>query len=170
MADSSAGVSQRDFREAMSRLGAAVHIVTTAGAAGSCGFTASAVCSVSDDPPTLLACLNRASGMNAAFKANGVLCVNTLTAEHEALSNTFAGQGGLPMERRFENGEWTTLATGAPVLASSLVSFDCALEDVKEVGTHSVMFGAVRAVALHRHEPALVYLNRGYRAVGLLEG
>ena len=49
------------FREAMSRLGAAVHIVTTAGPAGMAGFTATAVCSVSDAPPMLLVCLNRKS-------------------------------------------------------------------------------------------------------------
>ena len=49
------------FREAMCRLGAAVHVVTTAGPGGKTGATATAVCSVSDAPPTLLMCLNRRS-------------------------------------------------------------------------------------------------------------
>ena len=35
------------FREAMSRLGAAVHVITTAGPGGKAGATATAVCSVS---------------------------------------------------------------------------------------------------------------------------
>jgi len=52
-------VSREQFRDAMARLGAAVNIVTTDGTAGRAGFTASAVCSVTDDPPTLLVCLNR---------------------------------------------------------------------------------------------------------------
>ena len=69
----------------MARLGAAVHVVTTAGPAGRHGFTASAVTSVTDDPPTLLVCQNRASDANPAFKANGVLCVNTLAAAQEHL-------------------------------------------------------------------------------------
>ena len=47
-------VDQAQFREAMSRLGAAVHVVTTAGPAGIAGFTATAVVSVSDQPATLL--------------------------------------------------------------------------------------------------------------------
>ncbi len=158
-------VSRDEFREAMSRLGAAVHIVTTDGPAGRCGFTASAVCPVTDDPPTLLACLNRSSRMNGVFKVNGVLCVNTLTAGHRALSEWFAGFGGVEMAERFRHDRWATLVTDAPVLGTSLVSFDCTLAEVKEVGTHSVMFGAVQAIGLNRREPALVYLNRAYRAV-----
>ena len=47
------GVSAPDYRDAMARLGAAVHVITTDGPGGRAGFTASAVCSVTDDPPTL---------------------------------------------------------------------------------------------------------------------
>src|SRR6267142_7119695 len=66
------------FREAMSRLGAAVHVITTAGPAGKAGTTATAVCSVSDAPPTLLMCLSRRSQTNPVVLQNGVFCVNTL--------------------------------------------------------------------------------------------
>src|ERR1041385_7586719 len=60
------------FREAMSRLGAAVHVITTAGPGGKTGATATAACSVSDAPPTLLMCLNRKSQTNPVVVANGV--------------------------------------------------------------------------------------------------
>jgi flavin reductase len=50
-------IASEDYRDAMACLGAAVSIVTTDGAAGRAGFSASAVCSVTDDPPTLLVCL-----------------------------------------------------------------------------------------------------------------
>ena len=46
------GVEKQDFRNAMARLGAAVNIITTDGPAGRAGFTASAVCSVTDTPQT----------------------------------------------------------------------------------------------------------------------
>lgn len=49
-------VDQQTFRDAMSCMGAAVNIITTDGPAGRAGFTASAVCSVTDTPPTLLVC------------------------------------------------------------------------------------------------------------------
>lgn len=41
-------VDQQTFRDAMSCMGAAVNIITTDGPAGRAGFTASAVCSVTD--------------------------------------------------------------------------------------------------------------------------
>ncbi len=51
------------FRDAMAHVGAAVNIITTDGPAGRAGFTASAVCSVTDTPPTLLVCLNRSASV-----------------------------------------------------------------------------------------------------------
>ena len=87
-------VAPGPFREAMSRYGAAVHVITTDGPAGKGGFTATAVCSVSDDPPTLLVCVNRKSQSGPILTANGVFCVNTLGADDEALSNMFAGRTG----------------------------------------------------------------------------
>ena len=79
-------VSKQLYRDGMSRFAAAVNIVTTDGPGGACGFTASAACSVTDDPPTLLVCLNRASQMHTIFEKNGVFCLNTLSADQQWLS------------------------------------------------------------------------------------
>uniref|UniRef100_UPI001954C66C flavin reductase n=2 Tax=Enterobacteriaceae TaxID=543 RepID=UPI001954C66C len=70
----------------MARLGAAVNIITTDGPGGRAGFTASAVCSVTDTPPTLLVCINRAASVHQAFRLNQVLCVNTLGEADAPLS------------------------------------------------------------------------------------
>ena len=70
-------VDQQTFRDAMSCMGAAVNIITTDGPAGRAGFTASAVCSVTDTPPTLLVCLNRGASVWPVFNENRTLCVNT---------------------------------------------------------------------------------------------
>lgn len=161
----SPAVGMEEFRNAMRRFGAAVHVVTTNGAAGLCGFTGSSVCSVSDAPPTVLVCHNRASEMNAAFKENGVFCVNTLSAEQEDLSNCFAGFTGATMRERFDQGQWDTLKTGAPVLENALVSMDCTIVNVVEVTTHSVMFGRVDALKIGERKPALVYLDRTYHSL-----
>lgn len=159
-------VTREKFRDAMARLGAAVNVVTSAGPAGRGGFTASAVCSVTDDPPTLLVCLNRTASGNALFKANGVLCVNTLAAGQRPISDAFAGLGGLSGEQRFTHGAWTTLATGAPVLESAVVSFDCRIADVVEKGTHSVFFAEIQAIRQGQPGPALIWYGRGYHPVG----
>ena len=156
------------FRDAMSLLTTAVNVVTTAGDAGTHGFTASAVCSVSDNPPTLLVCMNQSSRSHMSFVDNKVLSVNVLGAQHEHLSNIFASK--LESDERFTHGAWHTLATGAPMLDDALVSFDCEIEQVQAVGTHSVFM--CRVVAIKHSERAgepdesLVYFNRRYHSVG----
>jgi len=160
-----ASVEPLIFREAMSRLGAAVHVVTTAGAAGKSGFTATAVCSVSDQPATLLVCLNRRSNSAPLIAQNGVFCVNTLGAAEEKLADLFAGKSGVQLHERFSIGEWTALKTGAPVLASAVVAFDCRTIEIKAVASHNVIFGTVEAVRLGPSGPALVYHERAYKPV-----
>jgi len=159
-------VERQMFRDAMSRLGAAVHIVTTGGASGRAGFTASAVCSVTDTPPMLLVCMNRGVSGAPAFEGNRVLCVNTLCARHEALSGVFAGLSGLDGEARFGASTWGTLATGAPVLEDAAVAFDCRISDWVEKGTHRVLFCEVEAIRLGAADaPALFWFARGYRSL-----
>lgn len=153
-------VTREHYREAMARLGAAVSIVATDGPAGRAGFTASAVCSVTDTPPTLLVCMNRGGSSGAAVKGNGVLCVNVLAAGQEHLSARFGGRSS-PAER-FAEGEWTTLATGAPVLAGTVASFDCTIAQATEVGTHTVLFCEVEAVRVGDTTEGLIYFGRRY--------
>jgi hypothetical protein len=107
-------VDQRLYREAMSRYGAAVHVITTDGSSGKAGFTATAVCSVTDDPPTLLVCLHRKGQVVPILAANCVFCVNTLAYTDEGVSNVFAGRTGAKLAERFETGLWESLKTGAP--------------------------------------------------------
>src|SRR5581483_6227559 len=160
-----ASVEPAAFREAMAKLGAAVHVVTSAGPAGKTGFTATAVCSVSDTPATLLVCLNRRSKSAPLVSQNGVFCVNTLGAEQDKLADVFAGRGGHHLEERFSFGEWMTLKTGSPVLASAVIAFDCQTIEIKAVASHNVIFGAVQAVRLGPPGPALVYHERLYKKV-----
>src|ERR1700688_3411261 len=153
------------FRDAMSRLGAAVHVVTTAGPGGKTGFTATAVCSVTDQPAMLLVCLNRRSNSAPLLAQNGVFCVNTLGAAESKLADIFAGRSGVHLEERFSVGEWVTLKTGSPVLTTAVVAFDCRTVEIKAVASHNVIFGAVQAVRLGPSGPALVYHDRAYKPV-----
>ena len=156
-------VASQDYRDAMSCLGAAVNVVTTDGRVGRAGFTASAVCSVTDNPPTLLVCMNRGSSAYASVRENGVVCVNVLSARHERLSQLFGS--GIPVDQRFAGAVWSTLETGAPVLADCAVAFDCRITDIASVGTHDVLF--CRVVALQRSDAAdnLIYFGRDYHVV-----
>ncbi|MEA5103060.1 NADH-dependent FMN reductase RutF [Pantoea sp. S18] len=152
---------ERDaFRNAMACLGAAVNIITTDGPAGRAGFTASAVCSVTDSPPTLLVCLNRSASVWPIFRDNGYLCVNTLAAGHEDLSTLFGGK--TPMAERFAAADWHTLASGSPLLDGALVSFDCKVAQVVSVGTHDILFCEVQALVRNDETHGLAWFDRGY--------
>jgi flavin reductase len=158
-------VEKQAYREAMARLGAAVNVITTNGPGGRAGFTASAVCSVTDTPPTLLVCANRTNDSYPAMKANAVLCVNTLASAHEGLSPVFAGMTDHTMEARFEGATWHTLLTGAPVLDGALAAFDCRITQVVEVGTHDVFICSVEAVEVGTAHEGLIYYARAYHRI-----
>lgn len=148
------------FRDAMARLGAAVNIVTTNGPGGAAGFAATAVCSVSDTPPTLLVCINRGSSAYPAVSANRVLCVNVLKSDHEHISRLFGGK--TPMSDRFKLGEWSPLETGSPALENAIASFDCKVSSILEAGSHDILICKVAAVRKSSDGRGLVYFDRKY--------
>lgn len=158
-------VAQPLFREAMSRYGTAVHVITTDGPGGKTGFTATAVSSVSDEPPTLLVCLNRKSLAAPIVRENGVFCVNTLAASDEPLSNVFAGRTGAKLAERFNTGTWSKLSTGAPVLSSAIVACDCRVSEIIAVASHNIIIGIVEGITLGPAVPSLVYHGRVYKTV-----
>ncbi len=155
-------ISIADFRDGMSRLAGAVNILTTDGPAGRAGFTASAVCSVTDQPPTLLACMNRSSFAHRFFVENRTLCVNVLSAAQEDLSALFADRRAT-MDERFDRTPWTRLDTGAPVLTGALVSFDGRIADIHAVGSHSIFVVELSGMCTGGGEcHGLAYFDRAY--------
>jgi flavin reductase len=156
---------RQNFRDAMARLGAAVNIITTVGPDGDAGFTASAVCSVTDSPPTILVCINKNASQHDVIRDTGIICVNILAPEHQELSPIFASVGDVPMAERFGLSKWMRLVTGAAVLESAAASLDCRVEQIVEVGTHSVCFCAVQAIHLGTASSGLIYHGRAYHKI-----
>lgn len=153
-------VEKARFRDGMARLGAAVSVVTTSSGGTRYGFTASAVCSVSDTPPTLLVCINRASSYFSTFGNTRHFCVNTLMPGQEDISNHFGGK--TPWEDRFRLGEWIDGLTGVPVLANASVSFECELTNALDEATHRVLFGRVINIRENERQATLLYCMRRY--------
>ncbi|WCN10759.1 flavin reductase [Marinomonas mediterranea] len=157
-------VAVKLFRDGMSLLGSAVTVITTDGEAGRFGFTATAVTSVTDEPPTLLVCMNRNSFAYPHFQKNGVLSVNVLQAHHQDVSWDFANRD-LSSEERFAKHKWSTLKTGAPILEEALVSFDCEIHESHEMGSHSIFYCRVKDAVVGENGEGLVYFNRAYHAL-----
>ena len=160
-------IEAADYRNAMSLLTSAVNVITTAGETGRYGFTASAVCSVTDTPPTLLVCMNQSVSSHAHFIENKTLAVNVLSAEQQNVSQAFASK--LSPEQRFAQAQWTELETGSPILQNALASFDCEIEQIQNVGTHTIFICRVVAIQKSQQEHSLVYFNRAYHQVGEVE-
>lgn len=153
------------FREGMSRVAGAVHVVATRGPAGRAGFTATAVTAVSDHPPSLLVCANAGSESARSVIEAGIFSVNTLGWEDEPLASVFAGRTELRGDARFADDRWRILETGAPILDGALVAFDCRVVSAETVGTHHVVIGAVVGVRIGRGGRALVYRDRRFQGI-----
>ncbi|WP_213014863.1 flavin reductase [Acinetobacter rathckeae] len=154
-------ITQDDFRNAVAHLSAAVNVVTTDGAGGLAGFTASAVCSLTDNPAMLLVCLQKKSSAYQAVKTNGVVCINTLGINNLELCKTFSSKK--TMQHRFDDIQWQTSTTGSPVLQEAVVCFDCTVVEFKNVETHDILLCKVEDIQYGNiSQPALVYYNRKF--------
>ncbi len=152
------------FRAAMARTASTVGVVTTDGPAGRRGVTVSSMCSLSLEPPSVLACVHHLSPACSAIAENGVFCANLLADDQRAVSESFAGR--IPAWRgdKFACAQWQRLTTGSPALEDALAIFDCELDQVVRYGTHDVLMGRVVEVRMHEGRP-LLYADRCYRRV-----
>jgi len=155
-------VSQDQFREAMSLLGAPVVLVTTDGPGGRQGLTVSAISSVSDTPPTVLVCLNRSNRSHQAFLKNGVIDISVLSPVHHDLARIFASRSVEPDEK-FSRGDWIPGETGSALLSDALVTLDCEIDAIHSAGTHDVLFCAVKSISTSADaEHGLAWFSRDF--------
>jgi len=155
-----------DFRKAMRHCAGAVALVTVGRDDGRrTGLTVTAVCSLSDDPPSLLVCVNRNASAHPRIREERCFGVSFLGDGQMPLALTFSGQRGFDGEHRFGFGRWVTRVTGAPLLEDAIVSFDCALRQEFETTTHSVFIGDVRDVSFSCEASPLVYLRGAFHGV-----
>ncbi|MCK8637509.1 flavin reductase [Parasaccharibacter sp. TMW2.1882] len=138
---------QAVFRNAMSRLGSPVVLVTTDGLAGRHGLTVSAITSVTDTPPTVLVCLNRSNQSHRAFLENGRLGISILGKGHDTLACAFANST-LSSTDRFGYGTWQTGPLGSPLLDGALATLDCTIDDTHSIGTHDVLICRVHTITV----------------------
>src|SRR5712671_764850 len=159
-------VDGEQFKVGMRTLAGAVNIITGMQAGHRYGMTATAVCSATADPPTVLACINRLASTHGAVAKSKAFCVNVLRAEDWELSTSFSGaQSG---ETRFKSRDWARLATGSPVLIDSLVSFDCRVVKSVVHGTHTIFLGQVEQVLIGKKGKPLLYSEGQYAKLASL--
>jgi flavin reductase ActVB len=163
-------MTSEQFRDALRHFPAGVTIVTVQAPQEErpYGLTVSAFASISPEPPLIMVAIDHRGQGHASLEQEGaVFAVNILAQEQMELSNRFAW---VKDADRFAVGQWHTAVTGAPVLADALAWLDCTIHSRIEAGTHTIYIGLVQAAAVPRPDEApLVYWNRGYRQLRLIE-
>ena len=148
------------FKTGMRHLAASVTLITTRLRELRGGLTATAVCSVSAEPPQLLVCVNKTASAHDPIGDAGFFCVNVLSPQHRKIAERFAGMDGVEGDDRFlDMGDWSTLSTGAPVLKGCPVSFDCRLVTRVAAGTHTIYIGEIVDLTLDPAAVALLYAD-----------
>jgi flavin reductase (NADH)/cob(II)yrinic acid a,c-diamide reductase len=156
-------IDASNFKQAMRQCAGAVALVTVGAVPGKrTGLTVTSACSLSDNPPSLIVCVNRNASAHARIREEAAFAINFLNEEHAMLALTFSGQKGLNGDDRFAFGQWITGATGAPVLKDAVAAFDCVLAQEFETATHSVFVGEVRGVSHSPEVTPLVYLRGSF--------
>ncbi len=157
-------VDTQSFRAAMARFPGAVTIVTASAGPdpdNRRGITATAVCSVTADPPSLLVCLNRQTGTCAAVARTGRFNVNLLPGDGGPLALHFAGTTGATGADKFTTGNWHDDPDGIPILKDAALTFCCTVTETLQAGSHSIFIGQITSLT-HGNAQALIYAQSGF--------
>ncbi|MBN8990062.1 MAG: flavin reductase family protein [Rhizobiales bacterium] len=157
-------ISSEMFKQSMRLLAGGVCIVATNSNGEWHGLTMTAVCSLTMDPPSLIACVNRDAGAHGTMSATKRISVNVLTRDHTDLAELFSSSN-IKGPQRFDNERWLEMASGVPALIDALAVLDCEVIQEMTVGQHSVFFCEVKNVRLQPSRKPLVHFNREFCAV-----
>jgi flavin reductase (DIM6/NTAB) family NADH-FMN oxidoreductase RutF len=152
-------VDGKAFWRTLGERATGVTIVTAGSEEGPVGFLGLSASHVTADPPTMLVSIDAKTSALKGVLANGHFAINFIPAGHAALVDLFSGKGGVSGAERFAAGDWETLATGAPVYKAALGVFDCAVEDIIQRGTISIVIGRVKATRARGEGEPLVFFR-----------
>jgi flavin reductase (DIM6/NTAB) family NADH-FMN oxidoreductase RutF/DNA-binding GntR family transcriptional regulator len=137
------------FRDVIGRFASGVTVITTRRDDARYGATASAVSSLSLEPPMLLICMNRSSGTGRAIAEVRRFGVNVLGEDHSDLAERFASRA----PDRFAGVRTVEGHRGIPLLAEALATFECRVAETVIGGTHYVFLAEVERASGRRGAP-----------------
>lgn len=159
-------VDVKTFWKTLGERATGMTVVTADSDEGPTGFLGLSASHVAADPATMLVSIDRKTSALAGVLSRRHFAVNFLPADAAGVADAFGGKAGLAGAARFVDGEWTTLATGAPIYKNALGVFDCAVADVIERGNISIVIGTVvGATARGAGEPLVYFRGKTYTAL-----
>lgn len=151
-----------DFCSGMRRLAAGVCVISTKVEGRRYAMTASSVTSLSDEPASLLVCVNQEATMYSLLSMGQPFVVNVLSQAQQQISNICAARDA--GEERFSSGDWQQNEQGLPYLADAQATFFCQVDsDDMQYGTHRIVVGRIQKTQIHEGEASpLVYVDGRY--------
>ncbi|EGQ26903.1 flavin reductase [Sporosarcina newyorkensis] len=149
------------FREVIGHFASGVTVITTKHEEVNYGVTASAVSSLSVDPPMLLVCINQATGTCNAISKAKVFGVNILHEDQGDIALQFAR----PSSNKFEGIEAVEGRLGEPILKDTLAHLECRVVQEVTGGTHSVFLAEVVHANSEERNPLTYYRGKFGRFV-----
>lgn len=146
--------------QAMRRLAKSVSVISCRHNGQRFAMSASAVDSLSADPPSLLICINRSSSIYPPLSQGADFCVNILAADQQDIALACAGK--LKGEARFTAGSWKENGGGAPYLTDAQASVICRQDGSFVYGTHTVFIGRIEQIHVGETVSPLVYVDGAY--------
>ena len=150
------GITTDLFRQSMALFPGAVTLITTGREDERRGITATAVCSVSDSPPSLLVCVNQKTATCMQIRQTGRFSVQLLDDTSDEIALAFAGARKLEGAAKFGVGRWTDTALGQPRLLTALACLSCKVLTESNSGGHRIFVGEIEEAILTQGD-ALVY-------------
>ncbi|WP_404287468.1 flavin reductase [Glutamicibacter arilaitensis] len=132
-------LDQNIFRDVAGHFATGVTVLTSTDGTTPAGTTASAVASLSMDPPMMLICLNRSSDTHDVIAESKVFGVNILAQDQGDVAMCFARKG----TNKFENTAWSNAVADVPWIDGALANIVCRVVDTAVGGTHTVFLGEV---------------------------
>ena len=114
-------IDSAHFRDVAGYFASGVTVITTISGTGPAGTTASAVTSLSMEPPMMLMCLNQSSSTHDQVLESGIFAVNILARNQGDTAMAFARKGA----DKFSGISWTPASNGAPLVDGSLATIAC---------------------------------------------
>jgi 4-nitrophenol 2-monooxygenase / 4-nitrocatechol 4-monooxygenase, reductase component len=149
-------VNDRVFREVIGRFASGVTVVTARADDQDFGTTASAVSSLSLEPPMMLVCLNKTSETQGAILRTGWFAVNILSETQALLAYKFAKKG----PDKFRDVDVERVRSGSPLISNALAQIECCVTDTATGGTHTIFLGEVQHAAGDEGAPLTYYRGR----------
>lgn len=116
---------------------------------------ASAVCNVSNDPPSLSVCMEKTASFSALLAPGSMFAVNIVGAGQQAVVEHCMRTSG---EERFGAGQWTSVCE-QPVLSGAAASFICRVSGINDCGSHNIVVAQIEESICNEERSALVYVN-----------